>query len=129
MNAAWLLAAFLPLTTGEGTLPPPPPAPLLFVRVVAPDGTKVVFRPGSPEPAPAYVPGTVLTMGAGPLGPPACPPTLPPPLFPWFDPILGPRKPLEEILPDGGDVGLRVGIGPDGKVGNLNVTDTAAEYR
>src|SRR5437764_14015112 len=50
MNAAWLLAAFLPLTTGEGTLPPPPPAPLLFVRVVAPDGTKVVFRPGSPEP-------------------------------------------------------------------------------
>ena len=24
MNAAWLIAAFLPLTAGEGTLPPPP---------------------------------------------------------------------------------------------------------
>lgn len=261
MNAAWLIAALLPLTTGEGTLPPPPPAPLLFVRVVAPDGSKVTFRPGSPEPktfdqpatagfrpgyyyrvgignvggdpmrtlyptfevvstlhvpptlrpedfpatvkfteddiqraaagglvtkviyledpfqapaitstpefpiefdvtrgtdpldearkfgrpmiivrfgdrdvvpdelAAAYVPGTVLTMGDGPLAPAACPPTLPPPSFPWYDPILGPRKPLEEILPDGGDIGLRIGIGPDGKTGNLNVTDTAAEFR
>ncbi len=261
MNAAVLFAALLPLTTGEGTLPPPPAAPLLFVRVVAPDGTKVTLRPGSPEPktldqptvagfrpgyfyrvglgnvggdplrnlyptfevvstlhvppslkpedypatvkfteddikraaagglvtkviyledpfqapaltstpeypiefdvtpghdpleearkfgrpmlivrfgdrdvmptelAAAYVPGTVLAMGDGPLGPAACPPTLPPPSFPWYDPILGPRKPLEEILPDGGDIGLRIGIGPDGRTGNLNVTDTAAEFR
>src|SRR5262245_55599316 len=50
MNAALLFAALLPLSAGEGTLPPPPAAPLLFVRVVAPDGTKVTFRPGSPEP-------------------------------------------------------------------------------
>src|SRR5215207_1025049 len=44
-----LLTALLPLGCGEGTLPPPPAAPLLFVRVVAPDGSRVVFRPGTPE--------------------------------------------------------------------------------
>src|SRR3954470_11374707 len=52
-----LLTALLPFGCGEGTMPRPPPAPLLFVRVVAPDGTKVVFRPATPEarvfPAPA----------------------------------------------------------------------------
>ncbi|MFO0809883.1 MAG: hypothetical protein U0746_14780 [Gemmataceae bacterium] len=261
MNAAWLFAAFLPLTSAEGTMPPPPPATLLFVRVVGPDGTKVIVRPGSAETrtfdqpavagfrpgyyyrvglgnvggdpmrtlypsfevistlhvppslkaedypatirfteddikraaagglvtkvvyledpfqapaltstpehpiefdvtpgknpleearyrgrpvlivrlgerdiapqelAAAYIPGTVLALGDGPLGQPACPPTLPLPSFQWFDPILGPKKPLEEILPDGGDVGPRIGIGPDGRTGNLNVTDTAAEFR
>src|SRR5437762_1783364 len=44
-----LLTALLPFGCGEGTLPPPPPSPLLFVRVVAPDGSRVVFRPGTPE--------------------------------------------------------------------------------
>src|SRR5437764_8536910 len=44
-----LLTALLPFGCGEGTLPPPPPAPLLFVRVVAPDGSRVVFRPATPE--------------------------------------------------------------------------------
>ena len=52
-----LMTALLPFGCGEGTMPPPPPAPLLFVRVVAPEGTRVVFRPGTPEtrsfPAPA----------------------------------------------------------------------------
>jgi len=31
-------------------------------------------------------------------------------------------------LPDGGDVGPRSGVGPDGGIGGLNVTDTAAEF-
>ena len=256
-----LLTALLPLGCGEGTLPPPPPAPLLFVRVVAPDGTRVVFRPGTPEarvfPVPAVagfrpgygyrlqltalpeqpdrvlcpsfevldtlhvppglraedfpatvafseddlrraanggmvtkvvyledpiqapavrttptepaefdvlpgrdpleearvrgrpmmivrlgerdvppaellavaVPGTVLVPSDPGLPPPACPPTLNLARFQWFDPILGPKKPLEEILPDGGDVGARVGIDPEGKLGGLDPTDTAAEYR
>jgi uncharacterized repeat protein (TIGR01451 family) len=256
-----LMTALLPLWSGEGTMPPPPPAPLLFVRVVGPDGMQVTFRPGTPEarmfPAPAVagfrpgygyrlqlgnlpdepgrvlsptleildtlhvpptlraedfpaivqvtvddlraaaagglvtkviyledplqapalestptrpveldvlpgrdpleearvrgrpmaifrlgdrdvtpqellacgVPGTVLVPGDPGLPPPGGPPTLPRALFQWFDPILGPKKPLEEILPDGGDIGPRVGIGPDGKMGGLDVTDTAAEYR
>ncbi len=75
------------------------------------------------------IPGTVLALGDAGLPPPAVPPTLPAPLWQWYDPILGPKKPLEEILPDGGDIGARVGIGPDGQMGNLNVTDTAAEFR
>jgi uncharacterized repeat protein (TIGR01451 family) len=256
-----LLTALLPFCSGDGTMPPPPPAPLLFVRFVGPDGMHVTVRPGTPEartfPAPTVagfrpgygyrlqlthlpdgpgrvlcpslevldtlhvpptlkaedfpatvnftaddlrvaaagglvtkviyledpyqapaltstpdqpvefdvlpghdpleeartrgrpmaivrlgdrdvppqelamcaVPGTVLAMGDAGLPPPAGPPTLPRALFQWFDPILGPKKPLEEILPDGGDVGPRVGIGPDGKIGGLNVTDAAAEYR
>lgn len=256
-----LLTALLPLGCGEGTLPPPPPAPLLFVRVVAPEGSRVVFRPGTPEArafaapavagfrpgygyriqiaglpdqpdrvlAPSFevisslhvpptlraedfpatvvfteddlrraagggmvtkviyledpvqapavrttptqpaefdvlpghdpleearvrgrpmlivrlgerdvpppellavaVPGTVLVPGDAGLPPPAAPPTLNMVRFQWFDPILGPKKPLEEILPDGGDVGPRVGIDPEGKLGGLDPTDTAAEYR
>jgi uncharacterized repeat protein (TIGR01451 family) len=256
-----LLTALLPLGCGEGTMPPPPPAPLLFVRVVAPEGARVVFRPGTPEarafaaPAvagfrPGYgyrlqlgdlpdqpgrilspsfevldtlhippglkaedfpatvvfseddlrraatggmvtkvvyledpvqapavrssatqpvefdvmpgfdplaearirgrammivrlgerdvpaaelfavgVPGTVLVPGDPAMPPPACPPTLPAPRWQWFDPILGAKKPLEEILPDGGDFGPRVGIDPEGKLAGLNPTDTAAEYR
>ena len=37
MNA-WLLTALLPLAAGgDAHVPPPPPAPLLFVRVVGPD--------------------------------------------------------------------------------------------
>ena len=48
MNA-WLLTALLPLSCGEGTMPPPPAAPLLFVRVVGPEGSQVTFRPGTPE--------------------------------------------------------------------------------
>src|SRR4051812_23568081 len=44
-----LITALLPFGCGEGTLPPPPPAPLLFVRVVVPEGGRVTFRPGTPE--------------------------------------------------------------------------------
>src|SRR5437868_12384315 len=48
MNAL-VMTALLPFGCGEGTLPPPPGSPLLFVRVVAPEGARVVFRPGTPE--------------------------------------------------------------------------------
>jgi uncharacterized repeat protein (TIGR01451 family) len=256
-----LLTALLPFGCGEGTLPPPPPAPLLFIRVVAPEGSGVVFRPATPEarqlPAPAVagfrpgyayriqltdlperpgrvfspsfevldtlhvppglraedfpatvvfseddlrraatggmvtkivfledplqapavrstpvqpvefdvlqgndpleqarvrgrpmaivrlgerdvppaellalaIPGTVYVPGDRGLPPPAYPPTLPLAMWQWFDPVLGPKKPLEEILPDGGDIGPRVGIDPEGNLAGVTVTDTAAEYR
>jgi uncharacterized repeat protein (TIGR01451 family) len=261
MNALLLTTALLPFGCGEGTMPPPPAAPLLFVRVVAPEGTQVVFRPATPEarsmatpavagfrPGYAYriqlanlpdqpgrvvspsfevldtlhvppglkaedfpatvnfteddlrraasggmvtkvvfledpaqapavpssptqpvefdvtpghdpleearirgrammivrlgerdvpqaelfaigIPGTVLVPGDPALPNPACPPTLPAAKWLWYDPILGPKKPLEEILSDGGDIGPRVGIGPAGTMGGLDATDTAAEYR
>jgi uncharacterized repeat protein (TIGR01451 family) len=261
MNAL-LMTALMPMLASEGTMPPPPPSPLLFVRFVAPDGTQVTVRPGAPDarqfPTPAVAgfrlgygyrvllshlpempadatlcpsleiistlhipPGlraedfpatvqftiddirlaaagglvtkviyledpmqapavnstpvtpvefdvfrghdpleearalgrpmaivrlggrdvplpelaavaiqnTVLAMGDKGFGPPAAPPTLPRPLFQWFDPILGPKKPLEEILPDGGDIGPRIGMSPEGTLGNVNMTDTAAEFR
>jgi uncharacterized repeat protein (TIGR01451 family) len=75
------------------------------------------------------VPGTVLAPGDAGLPPPAAPPTLPSVYREVYDPILGPKKPIEEILPDGDDIGPRIGIGPEGKIGGLNPTDTAAEFR
>ena len=48
MNA-WLVTALMPLLSADGTLPPPPPAPFLFVRVVGPEGALVTVRPGTPE--------------------------------------------------------------------------------
>src|SRR5262249_45496686 len=48
--------------------------------------------------------------------------------IPLFDPILGPKFPHEECLPDGGDIGPRLGIKPDGSLGGLNPTDVSAEY-
>lgn len=75
------------------------------------------------------VPGTVLAPGDAGLPPPGAPPTLPTVCRDVYDPILGPKKPVEEILPDGDDIGPRIGIGPEGKIGGLNPTDTAAEFR
>jgi uncharacterized repeat protein (TIGR01451 family) len=74
------------------------------------------------------VPGAMNYPGQ-PLAPPAYPPMLPMRQFKLFDPILGPRIPTEELLPDGGDIGPRIGIGPGGHLGNVEPTDTAAEYR
>jgi len=74
------------------------------------------------------IPGTVQYAGE-PLIPATRPPTLPARLFQLFDPILGPRVPMQELVQDGGDVGPRIGIGGDGHLGNVDVTDTAIEYR
>src|SRR5262249_6238315 len=46
-----------------------------------------------------------------------------------FDPILGPCYPLEEIVIDGDDLGPRIGVGPDGRLGGFDATDTAVEFR
>lgn len=75
------------------------------------------------------VPGTLQQAGDPPLGPPAQPPMLPARTFQLYDPILGPKTPTEELLQDGGDVGPRIGIAPNGKLGNLDPTDSAVEYR
>jgi uncharacterized repeat protein (TIGR01451 family) len=72
--------------------------------------------------------GTLQYPGE-PLAPPAHPPILQGKHFQWWDPTLGPKIPTEELLPDGGDIGPRMGIGPDGHLGNLDATDTGIEYR
>lgn len=70
-----------------------------------------------------------MAYSGEPLLPPIAPPMLPMRQFQLFDPVLGPRIPTEELLPDGGDIGPRIGIGPNGRLGNVEPTDTAAEYR
>jgi uncharacterized repeat protein (TIGR01451 family) len=54
---------------------------------------------------------------------------LPARTFQLFDPIAGPKIPQEELVKDGGDIGPRLGIGPGGKLGNLDTTDVGAEFR
>lgn len=85
-------------------------------------------KPDARELLCAAVPGTVLFPGQAHLGAPAMPPRLPYCGVVLYDPILGPKFPAEECLPDGGDVGPRLGIGPDGRLHGLNPTDVSAEY-
>jgi uncharacterized repeat protein (TIGR01451 family) len=75
------------------------------------------------------IPGTVLLPGEAAIGPAAAPPYVPWAGMPIYDPYLGPRPPEEECLHDGGDVGLRAGIGPNGKLNGLDPSDTVAEYK
>ncbi len=74
------------------------------------------------------IPGTILFPAEKSLMPPRLPPTVPWACLSVYDPTLGPRPPEEECLHDGGDVGRPAGIGPDGKVGGLDPSDTVAEY-
>jgi uncharacterized repeat protein (TIGR01451 family) len=74
------------------------------------------------------IPGTIMLPGTRALGAPARPPCLPWSCVRVCDPILGCRPSEEECLHDGGDVGLPVGIRPDGRLGGLDPTDTVAEY-
>lgn len=93
----------------------------------------IVMRVGEREPtveelAPMAIPNTILFPGAGRLQAPPVGPPIPWAYWPVYDPAVGNRIPTEECLPDGGDVGPRVGIGPDGKVGGFNPSDTVIEY-
>jgi uncharacterized repeat protein (TIGR01451 family) len=84
--------------------------------------------PNAAELAALAIPNTILYAGERRLGAPPVPPPLPWLYWPIYDPLYGPRIGHEECLPDGGDVGDRIGIGPDGKLGGLNPSDTAIEY-
>jgi hypothetical protein len=73
--------------------------------------------------------GTVLMPGEKVLAPPRLPPSGPWACFPVVDPVTGPLHPDPFMcLPDGGDTGLPVGFGPDGKLRGLDPADTVAEY-
>lgn len=93
----------------------------------------IVVRVGEREPAAeelaaVAIPNTILFPGEGRLQAPPVGPPLPWAYWPVYDPAIGNRIPTEECLPDGGDVGPRAGIGPDGKVGGLDASDTVLEY-
>lgn len=94
----------------------------------------LIVRFGEREPQPEElariaVPNTILFPGEQRLGPPPIPPSLPWMHAPIFDPIIGAKRGVEEILPDGGDSGLRVGIGPENRLGGLDPSDSAVEYQ
>lgn len=93
----------------------------------------LVVRLGNKVPPPEYLaatalPGTVLLPGEQHLKAPPVPPVLPYAVCKLYDPILGPKFPEEECLPDGGDTADPLGIGPGGRLGGLNPTDVGVEY-
>jgi len=103
------------------------------MRAAADNGRIVaVLRFGDRKPDPrelaaTVIPGTVLFAGES-LVPASAPPMFAACGIPFYDPLLGPKLPTEECLTDGGDVGPRIGIGPNGKVGGLNPTDVSMAY-
>ena len=72
--------------------------------------------------------GTVLFPGDKALPPAALPPVRPWDCWRVYDPVLGPKPHTEECLCDGGDAGLRAGIGADGRLYGVEPADTVAEY-
>ncbi len=74
------------------------------------------------------IPGTILLPGQPMLPPPAYPSCIPWTWMQFYDPIIGPRHAEEECLHDGGDIGRRAGIGPNGQLGGVDPTDTVAGY-
>jgi uncharacterized repeat protein (TIGR01451 family) len=74
------------------------------------------------------IPGTILLPGEQTLTLPPVPPCIPWAGVPVYDPILGPRPPEEECLHDGGDIGVPVGLDPQGRLHGLDPSDTVAEY-
>jgi len=84
-------------------------------------------KPDREDLARFVVPGTVVLPGET-LSPAAVAPMFAHCGIPFYDPILGPKIPTEECFTDGGDVGPRIGIGLNGKVGGLDPTDVSLAY-
>jgi uncharacterized repeat protein (TIGR01451 family) len=77
----------------------------------------------------AGVGGTVLMPGEKALAPPRFPPWVPWGCFLVVDPMTGPVDPEPyNCIPDGGDSGMPIGFGPDGKLRGVDPSDTVAEY-
>jgi uncharacterized repeat protein (TIGR01451 family) len=96
--------------------------PVLVVRAGDRETSEAELRKQS-------VPGTVLFPDEKCLGLPQGPPHLPWACFQWYDPIIGPRPPIEECLRDGGDTCEPVCFDQDGRLQGLDPEDTVAEYR
>jgi len=75
------------------------------------------------------IPGTLLMPGERVLPMPRIPPLVDFNCWPIYDPVAGAADPNEDMkLWDGGDIGLRAGFGPDGRLRGLDPSDTVAEY-
>jgi uncharacterized repeat protein (TIGR01451 family) len=75
------------------------------------------------------LPGLILLPGEPRLDQPPYPPYVAFNCWPLYDPVAGPRMPVEECLKDGGDKGLPAGFDAHGKLYGLDPSDTVAEYR
>ncbi len=95
--------------------------PMLILRIGERPSTKE-------ELARENVPGTILFPGAKQMPMPAAPPIFPFGAVMLYDPLLGPKAAAEECLNDGGDIGARLGEGPNRTIGGLDPTDTAMMY-
>lgn len=81
------------------------------------------------EMAEQAIPGTLLMPGEKVLPMPRMPPLVDFTCWPIYDPVAGAADPNEDMkLWDGGDIGLRAGFGPDGRLRGLDPSDTVAEY-
>ena len=85
-------------------------------------------EPPADELATQNLPGTILFPGDKSVAHAAAPPVLPLAVWPFFDPRVGPRKPEEECLHDGGDRGLKAGFDAKGNLVNIDPEDTVAEW-
>lgn len=73
--------------------------------------------------------GTVLLPGETTLPLPRVPPWLGHACFPVLDPRVGPAPAHEDmVICDGGDVGLKAGLDPLGRLTGVDPSDTVAEY-
>lgn len=95
--------------------------PMLIVRLGERPYTK-------DELARSNVPGTIYFPNLKNTDTPPIPPVFAFALVQPFDPILGPKGCDNECLFDGGDTGMRLGIGPDGKLRGLDPSDTAMQF-
>ena len=74
-------------------------------------------------------PGLILAPDQKRLDQPPVPPNFNFGCWPLFDPIAGPRPPVEECLKDGGDHGLKAGFDKRANCAGLDPADTVAEYK
>jgi uncharacterized repeat protein (TIGR01451 family) len=111
-----------------------PPDRDLFVQAQERGRPVLLLHLGEREYAPEEmahlaIPGTVQLPGEKILAVPRDPPCLPWLCYPLVDPKLGCADPSDEMcFHDGGDSGLPVGYGPDGKLRGLDPSDTVAQY-
>lgn len=106
-----------------------------FARKAAHDSGRVVAvitlgdrTPDAQELNATAVGNTILHPGENALSAPAGMPSIGWTGVTLYDPVIGPKPPVEECLTDGGDKGDRLGLNSAGRIAGLNATDVGVEY-